>query len=73
MLKLVERMPLFSAGVPNLSDHMHPFRISTDEHVHLKFLVTILYLMTNHRFNSKPIMIFENDVHTNICVNMWNI
>jgi len=32
---------------------MYPFNISTDEHVPLKFVMTIYLIMLNHRYNKK--------------------
>jgi len=51
-------------GIPNLSLTMYPFRIPTDEHVPLKFLMTKYFVVSNHRYISTiNIMIFENKIH----------
>ena len=40
----------YRSGVPNLCLTMYIFRISTDEHLPLKFLMKKYFIMTNHKY-----------------------
>jgi len=59
----------FRTGVPELSLAMHPFSISADEHVPLKFLTTKRLRKITKTYLPKSYNDFENKF-TDICINI---